>query len=176
MKKADLHQPNQTIVSLILIVLAAGPLSNVVMAQVERNQGLELIEVTSERLPEAVSAAETGLIQDQSEALEEIVVIGDPTVRSLRGALRAAQDQVHELFNELNDDNQFDIHCYSETRTGTNISRRFCKPNYVDTTTAIEGQAYLNDLRDRFGGAQAPSIAIIRFKNGILREKLTALV
>jgi len=158
----------------LLIASTVIALQNVVVAQVERRPSLELIEVTSERLPAPLEG--TGLVgKDDSEAYEEIVVVGEPTLRNLRVALRAAENRVYEVFNALNDDNEFDIYCYSETRTGTNISRRVCKPNFVDTATTNMGQAFLNYLRGGLGGAQAPSIAIVRFKSGILREKMTAL-
>lgn len=160
----------------LLIALTVIVLANVVLAQEERDPNLEPADVASERLPDAVSASETSLIQDESEAYEEVVVIGDPTLRSLREELRAAEDKVHALFNALNDDDEFDIHCHIETPTGTKISRRVCKPNYVDTATRNFGQAYLNFLRGEAGGTAAPSRAIIQFKNDILREKLTELI
>lgn len=149
---------------------------DVALAQGASNPISEPLDGTTERLPDSAPGVQTSLIQDESDAYEEIVVIGDRSLTELREELRAAEDKVHELFNALNDDDQFDIHCHIETRTGTNISRRVCKPNYVDTATRNSGQAYLNFLRGEFGGAAAPSVAVIRYKNGILQEKMTALV
>jgi len=108
--------------------------------------------------------------------VEEIVVVGDRTLRSLTEELRRAEDYVHERFNALNDDDQFDIHCHRETRTGTNISRRVCKANYVDSATAVEAQANLASLRGEFGVSQMSPRATIQYKNRILREKLTEFV
>ena len=108
--------------------------------------------------------------------VEEVIVVGDQTLVGLREELYRAQDHVHELFNALNDDDDFDIHCHTETRTGTHISRRVCKANYVDKATAIQGQAFLSFTRGETGSAQPPSAEVIQFKNGILKQKLTDLV
>jgi hypothetical protein len=107
---------------------------------------------------------------------EEIVVVGQATLRSLREQLIRAEDQVHELFNALNDEDEYDIHCHMETRTGTNISQRVCKPNYVDIATADEGQSYLATIRGEFGSTRAPASAVISVKSRVLREKLTTFV
>ena len=109
-------------------------------------------------------------------AVEEVVVIGPRTPASLRAELVRAEDRVHELFNALNDDDEFDIHCFTETRTGTRISQRVCKANFVDTATANESQAYLAFLRGESGQAQAPAASVLQYKNEILRRKLNSLV
>lgn len=161
-------------VPLLFFVAGLGP--NALTAQ-NAASSLDLIEVSSERLPPgAETAAQAGVTQNELDVDEEIVVIGDPSLRALREELRAAEDHVHDLFNALNDDDQFDIHCHSETRTGTKISRRVCKPNYVDAATDVQARAYLSFLRGDAAGASLPSQATIQYKNDILREKLTTLV
>jgi len=123
------------------------------------------------------SAAAAGIDPIASEsAVEEVIVVGDQTLVGLRQELYRAQDRVHELFNALNDDDDFDIHCHMETRTGTRISRRVCKANYVDQATAVQGQAFLAFTRGEAGSAQPPSAEVIQFNNKLLRQKLTELV
>lgn len=109
-------------------------------------------------------------------AIEEVLVVAPRTLQSLRDELVRAEDRVHELFNALNDDDEFDIHCFMETRTGTRISQRVCKANYVDTATANDGLAYLAFLRGELGAAQSPAMSVLQYKNEILRQRLTALV
>lgn len=133
-------------------------------------------------LSSAIAQVETGERADVSvageagAADEEIVVVGQATLRSLREQLIRAEDHVHELFNALNDDDEYDIHCHMETRTGTNISQRVCKPNYVDNATSVEGQSYLAAIRGEFGSTRPPASAVINVKSRVLREKLTAFV
>lgn len=128
-----------------------------------------------ESIPEPAPVVESDEITSESP-LEEVVVIGRETLNSLREELRQAQDHVYDLFNTLNDDDEYDIHCHMETRTGTHISRRVCKANYVDEATSIQGEAYIAFLRGEPGSAQMPATAAIELKNRILREKLTELV
>jgi hypothetical protein len=114
--------------------------------------------------------------ESPESADEEIVVVGQRTLSALRAEISLAEDRVHELFNALNDDDEYDIHCHRETRTGTNISQRVCKANFVDGATSAEGQATLAAMRGEMGSTRPPAAAVIRRKNKILREKLTAFV
>lgn len=125
--------------------------------------------------PDAYAETEADT-QRSAPPIEEVLVIAPRTLGGLRDELVRAEDRVHELFNALNDDDEFDIHCFTETRTGTHIGRRVCKANYVDTATANDGQAYLAFLRGDLGTAQSPALSVLRYKNEILRQKLTQLV
>ena len=162
-------------ISTMLLLWAACLLPSDLLAQegAARSQGLEPIEITVERLADD---ATRGGLEYESAVDEEVVVVSRRGLVGLRAQILAAEDRVYALFNALNDDDQLDIHCYTETRTGTNISRRVCKPNYVDSATAVDGQSQLSALRSELGSAQMPSRTVIQSKDRILRDKLAALV
>ena len=49
---------------------------------------------------------------DDIDALDEIVVYGQPTLRQLRKGIYKAEENFYELFNSLNSGRQFDIGCF----------------------------------------------------------------
>ena len=108
--------------------------------------------------------------QDASETVEEIVVYGQKSLTQLRIELHEAEDRAFALFNSLNNEDEYDILCYREAPTGSHISRRICRPNYVSQARSLETRAFLR-------GQPPPSAwAIIQHKDKILREKMETLV
>ena len=108
---------------------------------------------------------------DPTESIEEIVVYGEKSLVRLRFEFYKAEEVVFDLFNSLNSDDEFDIHCYKEAPIGSHIKRRICKPNYVRELTAeatarwlLGGQPYLDP------------VARIQQKDKLLREEMEALV
>lgn len=79
--------------------------------------------------------------QDAEEVLDEIVVVSKKSLGQLRLELWAAEDRAYELFNELNGDDDYDIHCYREAPTGSRVLRRVCRTQYELDATAEEAKA-----------------------------------
>ena len=44
--------------------------------------------------------------------------------------IERADDVLYTLFNELNDEDQFDVLCGYETQAGTRVRTRVCKSNF----------------------------------------------
>ena len=63
---------------------------------------------------------------ESSEQIEEIVVRGYKSLISLKREMYDAEDAVHELYNSLNSDDDYDIRCYKEAPTGSKLKRRVC--------------------------------------------------
>jgi hypothetical protein len=78
--------------------------------------------------------------------LDEIQVIGQRTLRSWRLEVQAARERVYDLFNSLNSDDDFNIHCYNVPRTGTRIPQRVCRPRYADNATSEAGGEFARAL------------------------------
>ena len=71
----------------------------------------------------------TRIISDESiEALDEIVVFGEPTLRMLRNEVFKAEEDFYELFNK---GRQFDIECFQRRPIGSHIPRRVCEAYFV---------------------------------------------
>ena len=91
-------------------------------------------EATSETGTPETPAAETVLLTD-----EEIVVIGQNPAM-LRERIRLATDAVYAKYNELNADDNFDIHCRYRATTGTRMLSRVCESNYWRDAQADAGE------------------------------------
>ena len=102
-----------------------------------------------------------------SDAIEEIIVYGYESLGQLRVDMYKAEVKVFDLFNAFNSDNEFDIHCRQESRTGTRIKKRVCKPNYIDEIIENEtGSALLSGIPYKY------PIARIRRKDTLLQAEL----
>jgi hypothetical protein len=72
--------------------------------------------------------------QEGENAGDEITVIRAPSLQSLRADLVRAEDAAYALFNELNDDDAYDIICKKETRIGSQFRNRVCLPAILRDT------------------------------------------
>src|SRR5690606_10624730 len=81
-------------------------------------------------LTASVQAQEAASQQAESADVEELIVPGR-TPRSLRVEIERLEASVYERFNALNSDDEFDIHCFEQAPTGSNIPLRTCAPNFV---------------------------------------------
>ena len=62
-----------------------------------------------------------------NETIDEIKVMGARSLALMRRQVVEAEDQVFDLFNELNEDDDYDIICKRETRIGSKLPRRICQ-------------------------------------------------
>jgi len=76
--------------------------------------------------------------QDTSDTLDEIIVYGDQSLSALRHAVYRAEENFFNVFNSLNDDDEFDVHCFYETPSFTHIRRHVCRANFVIDATSAE--------------------------------------
>jgi hypothetical protein len=92
-----------------------------------------------------LALAGTIQVQGQSAAAreivpEEIIVTLPESLSSLRREVYRAENKVFDVFNELNDDLEYDIKCKMENRHGTKMRVRVCKPNYYRFAMEEEGE------------------------------------
>ena len=60
------------------------------------------------------------------EPIEEITVVGPKTLLNLKFAAQRAEEDFFKLFNELNEDDEFDVFCDKDSNTYSRIKRRRC--------------------------------------------------
>jgi hypothetical protein len=112
--------------------------------------------------------------QDDTESsaapIEEIVVHGEKTRLALRNEVYVAENKLFDMFNELNDDDQYDINCKFEATIGSNIRRRVCRANYL---SALKAEARSRSFSD---AELNPKVSDTRIeeKRKILAEKMAA--
>jgi len=102
---------------------------------------------------------------DDIDALDEIVVYGQPTLRQLRKGIYKAEENFYELFNSLNSGRQFDIGCFYRRFVGSHIRRRVCEAYFVkgaDAGWLVQGGV--------------PVWAYVRHKDKQMRREMASLV
>jgi hypothetical protein len=92
----------------------------------------------------ADAAAET-----QTPVDEEVIVHGQSRAM-LRFQIQQAEQAVFDRFNEINSNDEFDIHCRREQLTGSHIPRRVCQANFWRDAQATAGEETARGLQ---GGA-----------------------
>ena len=60
------------------------------------------------------------------EPIEEITVVGPKTLLNLKFAAQRAEEDFFKLYNELNEDDEFDVFCDKDSNTYSRIKRRRC--------------------------------------------------
>lgn len=104
------------------------------------------------------------------ENIEEVTVVGMRTRKKLRQKIVMAESRVFSLFNELNDDDGYDIICKRRTRVGSQIPYRVCKARLY-----WEGLAELAEDQIDDESPSRPAVANAQKHTQILREKMGAL-
>ena len=81
---------------------------------------------------------------------EEVIVRGR-TPGALRIQIELAEEALYDRFNEINSNDEFDIHCKEIAFTGSRMLTRFCQPNFwhtaeerlaYDTVLMLQGSAF----------------------------------
>jgi hypothetical protein len=117
--------------------------------------------------------------QEPPEEIEEITVTQRRPPGLLRREIFQATENVYDLFNALNDDDEFNVYCYEQYILGSRIKERFCQANFVNNALSNAGTDYVNGQQ---GDPENPTIATphliqaeISQKNQILGVKMLEL-
>jgi hypothetical protein len=100
--------------------------------------------------PTSPQSAPTGAAAAAPNVGDEIIVTGK-TRATLQAALIRAEDNLFAIYNSINGSDDFDIHCYQETRYFSHTKQRICQPNYERAANAGYAQSLLEQLRGQSG-------------------------
>lgn len=92
---------------------------------------LSVLLLASIQPTQAIAAAGMNTASDLPEVLVE-----SKRLYQMRNDIIQAEDKFFALFNELNTDDDFDVHCTIDTPTGTRISQRICRVQFYETAQA----------------------------------------
>lgn len=120
-----------------------------------------------------IAAAEPAA-SSTSEEIDEIVVLGAHSLTLLRQEIIVAEDEFFDLYNELNDDDRFDIICETRRPIGTRIRVRECKAKFVRDAEVDAMQDALM-MNDSPANVTAQPIRASKKDYRILEEKLKTL-
>lgn len=129
-----------------------------------------LASATAQQAGESAPAAEqTATVLPDEEIIDEVTVLGIRELADLRAEVVEAEDVVFDLFNDLNDDDRYDIICKKETRIGSQIPKRICQARLFRDAVAAAAEGTVD-------GEIMPGEHVNMNKhNRILREKMAAL-
>lgn len=82
-----------------------------------------------------------------STVLDEVVVKGT-RLWKLRAAVIEAEDRLVERYNDLNQNDDFDIQCLLDAPTGTRLLRRYCMTQLQGRVERTDATAYINWSND----------------------------
>ena len=81
--------------------------------------------------------------------LDEVLVHGRAVkLDELRQQVIALEDKFYERYNDVNQNDDFDINCIMEAKTGTRFVKRSCRPAYQEAALREEGKTALISMQD----------------------------
>jgi len=115
--------------------------------------------------------------QEQDEAsasesagpIEELTVVAPKSLETMRQELVVAENDVLNVYNALNDDDDYDIYCTEERPLGSYIPVRVCRARFVDNETAQSAYDLLS------GGGYTDPAGQLRYHDDIMRKKMSDL-
>jgi len=92
-----------------------------------------------------LSAATEPASSSTERVLEEVVIEG-MAAWQLQQVILETEDRFFALYNELNDRNDFDVHCTLRAPTGTRLRQRSCNAVYFDRAQKDEARQFLEGV------------------------------
>lgn len=111
--------------------------------------------------------------QDNEQATDNVVVVGKKSTSQLRKEVYEAEEEFYSIYNELNDDPDYDVRCFYEKATGTQIKNHVCRAKFVSSAYTRHASRNRNDL-SRVANQDADSA--LAEKSAIYAEKLESLI
>lgn len=93
----------------------------------------------------ASAAGERAEDSRQKEPPDEVVVRGRG-IGELRAEVEDARQRAYELFNDLNSNDDFDVYCHKESRSGTNVPQVVCRAQFENRISAAAAREYMSTL------------------------------
>ena len=103
---------------------------------------------------------------------EEITVEAPVSLLRLKTQLNRAAVDMFNVFNALNDDDRFDIHCRYVTRWQSKIREQVCSAKFFDDVKEQEAEQLMKDIGIPGASVTGPGVATLQRDNAILEEKL----
>ncbi len=107
-------------------------------------------------------------------AIEDIVVVGQKSKAALRRDLYQSEEDFYSLYNKLNDDKEYDVRCFYEKPTGTNIKNHVCRARFVTKAFERHARRNRNNLSSVANQSADPIIAEKTAKYQVKLETLVA--
>jgi len=114
------------------------------------------------------------LAQQAAPNDDEIVVEGRQP-QNVYAEIERLETSVYDRFNALNSNDEFDIHCFKQAPTGSNIPLRRCAPNFVIEAEAQAAQNTMVGARGRADARNHGDTTVLEQKSKALTEEIQRL-
>jgi hypothetical protein len=114
--------------------------------------------------------------ESQAETYDEEVLVLGRSRAFLRIQIQLAEEAVYDRFNEINSNDEFDIHCRSEVYTGSKIPRRVCQPELWRTALRRAGEESTRALQGSFAFPAAQFQNEALYKSHLMEQELRRLI
>ena len=123
----------------------------------------------------AVGQDETAsiVIASNNEPIDDIVVVGHKSLADLRRQVYKAEENFYSVYNNLNDDKDYDVRCFYEKPTGTHIKNHVCRARFVTKAYSSHAARNRNDL-SRVANQESNPVLIE--KSAKYQEKMETLM
>jgi len=101
--------------------------------------------------------------------LEEVEIIGKKLYQLQREVIEA-EERYYALYNELNTNDDFDVHCEMHAPLGTKIKNRICTAVYIAKAQEAEAKAFLD------GETVAPTAQVALMRQNDYRKSVIAVL
>lgn len=106
---------------------------------------------TSDSVDEQV--VETGATSSESnKPIEQITITQERSLLSIRNQIYREEETMYRLFNDLNDNDKFDIFCHRSRPTGSYISQRDCEPIFFSDLKRESSRFAISEIRQAYTG------------------------
>lgn len=116
--------------------------------------------------------ASTG-VASNDETIDDTVVVGQKSLSELRRDVFQAEEDFYSVYNKLNDDKEYDVRCFYEKRTGTNIKNHVCRARFVTKAYSVHASRNRNNL-SRVANQDATPVSAE--KTAKFQEKMETLI
>jgi hypothetical protein len=112
---------------------------------------------------------------DTAPAVDDEIIVRGQTRADLRLRIQMAEEAVYDRFNEINSNDEFDIHCRQEMLTGSNISRRVCQANFWRDAQSRAGEETVRALQGSYSLNAQQFLAEAIYKRRLLNQEMRRL-
>ena len=116
--------------------------------------------------------ASTGVASNDA-TIEDIVDVSHKSLGKLRREAYKAEEDFYAVYNKLNDDKEYDVRCFTERSTGSNIKNHVCRARFVTQAYSKHARRNRNDV-SRVANQDADPILVE--KTAKYQENLETLI
>jgi len=80
------------------------------------------------------------------ETIEDNVVADQKSLSELRRDAYEAEEDFYSVYNKMNDEKEYDVRCFYEKTTGTNIKTHVCRARFVTNAYDRHARRNRNDV------------------------------